>query len=174
MARWQFPAWTDLAWATVRGLGWLTALGAVLIMSFIMHRWPDTECGIKATALSGAAAALLTDSWQAIALGGHIGFPPLTRSSTMLADSIALAFSSSGLFLILFKKILFAQAPGRAMAVVAVDLRLNRRRQFAPGDLFRAAVCALAMIRCVGLLLFSFFVFTHLVLPTDICTPSAA
>ncbi|KAM4057308.1 hypothetical protein HRG_004131 [Hirsutella rhossiliensis] len=149
MARWHFLAWPDLAWATVRGLGWLAALGALLIMSFTVHRWPDTECRVVAPGFAGAAAALLVDSWQAIALGGQIGFPPLTRRNVASADFATLVFSLAGGFIILFKKILVPETRGYDGAVIAANLRLSRHRQLACGDMLRAAVCALAVIRWV-------------------------
>lgn len=104
MASWRFPGWVDIAQATARALGWMTALAAMVIMGFTIHRWADTGSAVV-PGLIGATVSLITDSWQMVALGEpSFGLEPMSATRTTMHDTFSLLFSLGSVVMIQLTK----------------------------------------------------------------------
>ncbi|KND86551.1 hypothetical protein TOPH_08812 [Tolypocladium ophioglossoides CBS 100239] len=144
MAPWRFPGWPSLAQAGARAVGWLTDLVTIVVMSYIAQRWPDAR-GDVAPGILGAAIALLTDSWQAVALADRtLGFPPMPTGRAMAHDMFALGVSLGGLVSVLVLGLRGAEDEWDDGQSVRHGVHGGDRRRFARGTMVIVAVWSLA------------------------------
>ncbi|PHH91841.1 hypothetical protein CDD83_10091 [Cordyceps sp. RAO-2017] len=150
MTPWRFPGWPDLTRALARALGWVTALASIIIMGYIVRRWTDAG-GAIVPGIVGAAVALLTDSWQMLALGDRqLGFPAMSPARAALHDTFSLAFSLGGVVMILLSNAPTRQGRAADAGPVAADsypagLGAKRAAQFTLDEMIRAAVWGLSL-----------------------------
>uniref|UniRef100_A0A8H7K3W4 Uncharacterized protein n=1 Tax=Bionectria ochroleuca TaxID=29856 RepID=A0A8H7K3W4_BIOOC len=98
----QLPTLYALLHSGVRLLGWLTDLGAIVILGYIVRCWPE-KGGTVAAGLVGTAIALLNDSWEMVSNVDTTGnFVPLSPPRAVLHDLFSLAVCMGGLMLLLF------------------------------------------------------------------------
>ncbi|CAH0047856.1 unnamed protein product [Clonostachys solani] len=98
----QLPTLYALLHSGARLLGWLTDLGAIVILGYIVRCWPE-KGGTVAAGLVGSAIALLNDSWEMVSNVDTTGnFVPLSPPRAVLHDLFSLAVCMGGLMLLLF------------------------------------------------------------------------
>lgn len=64
MPPWRFPGWRALVRVSARGLGWLTALMAIIVVGFVVQQWPDAG-GSAAPGLLGESPSLAASTTTA-------------------------------------------------------------------------------------------------------------
>lgn len=96
---------SQIALSVARLLGWLTSVSTLLVLAYLVRRWPD-KGGTAAAAFLGIAVAMLTDSWEMIAqLDPTYNFPPMKAPRAVMHDLFSLAVSVGGLMLMLFSNL---------------------------------------------------------------------
>ncbi|KAK0388919.1 hypothetical protein NLU13_2496 [Sarocladium strictum] len=95
--------WDSLQ-AVARMVGWLTSIAALVVMAYVINKWPRSG-GAVAAAMVGTGVAILNDSWEMVSiLDRSGGFIRLSHTRVLMHDLFSLALTVGGIVLVLFSE----------------------------------------------------------------------
>jgi hypothetical protein len=90
--------------AAARMLAWFNSIAALVVMAYVINKWPKTG-GAVAAAMVGTGVAMLNDSWEMVSiLDTSHGFVRLSHTRVLMHDLFSLALTVGGIVLVLFSE----------------------------------------------------------------------